>query len=206
MKGQCERLVLASANVDKVKEISAILFGCLGDAIELVPRPASVQEVEEDGETLLENARLKAVTLVRATGIDALSDDTGLEVEALGGAPGVYSARYAGEGATYEENVKKLLATLGNSPNRAALFRCVAFVAFASGEECYAEGVVSGTIARSPRGRGGFGYDPIFVPDEGDGRSFAEMSPAEKHRYSHRGRAFRSLSQLLKARGVGISS
>ena len=196
------RLVLASANPDKVAEIAAVLDDVLD--VELVPRPADVPDVVEDGETLLDNARLKARALVAATGLPAVADDTGLEVDALGGAPGVYSARYAGEGVTYADNVAKLLAELDALPDggaaRTARFRTVALAAFPDGTELSAEGVVEGTIARRARGNGGFGYDPVFVPLEGGGRTFAEMTPAEKHAISHRGRAFRSLAAALAER------
>lgn len=196
------RLVLASANPDKVVEISAVLSDAL--EVELIPRPDDVPEVVEDGETLLGNARLKARALVIATSLPAVADDTGLEVEALGGAPGVYSARYAGEDATYAANVAKLLAELGGRPDgggdRSARFRTVALVSFPDGSELWAEGAVEGTIARAASGTGGFGYDPVFVPSEGDGRTFAEMTSAEKNVISHRGRAFRALAAALATR------
>ena len=186
------RFVLATANADKAAEIAAILAG-----FELVPRPASVAEVDETGDTLEDNARLKAVALVEATGTAAVADDTGLEVEALGGAPGVRSSRFAGEGATYADNVAKLLRDLGGRPDRRARFRTVALARFPDGREVVAEGVVDGAIAARPRGTTGFGYDPVFVPDDGDGRTFAEMTSDEKHAVSHRGRAFRALAALL---------
>jgi XTP/dITP diphosphohydrolase len=196
------RLVLASANPDKVSEIAAILTGAL--EVDLVPRPPEVPDVVEDGVTLLDNARLKAQALVAATGLPAVADDTGLEVAALGGAPGVYSARYAGEDITYADNVAKLLRELDALPDgggtRAARFRTVALAAFPDGSELWAEGVVDGTIARETQGSGGFGYDPVFVPDEGGGRTFATMTADEKHAISHRGRAFRSLAAALAAR------
>jgi XTP/dITP diphosphohydrolase len=189
--------VLASANPDKAKEIGEIL----GAAVSLRPRPASVGEVEETGETLLDNARLKAQALVTATGMAAIADDTGLEVEALGGDPGVRSARYAGEDASYGDNVAKLLAALaGTGPHaRRARFRTVAVARWADGREVACEGEVEGVIAPEARGGSGFGYDPVFVPVEGDGRTFAEMTSAEKHRLSHRGRAFRALAAELQA-------
>jgi XTP/dITP diphosphohydrolase len=194
--------VLASANADKVVEISAVLSDAL--AVELIPRPDDVPDVVEDGETLLDNARLKARALVVATSLAAVADDTGLEVEALGGAPGVYSARYAGEDVTYAANVAKLLAELEGQPDggggRTARFRTVALVSFPDGSELWAEGVVDGTIAGAARGMGGFGYDPVFVPSEGDGRTFAEMTSAEKNVISHRGRAFRALAAALATR------
>jgi len=196
------RLVLASANPDKVAEIAAVLGDVLD--VELVPRPAAVPDVVEDGATLLDNARLKARALVAATGLAAVADDTGLEVDALGGAPGVYSARYAGEGVTYADNVAKLLVDLDALPDagaaRTARFRTIALAAFPDGAELSAEGVVEGTISPRARGNGGFGYDPVFVPLEGGGRTFAEMAPTEKHAISHRGRAFRSLAAALAER------
>lgn len=188
------RFVLASANPDKAREIAAILTGH-----DLVPRPADVPDVDETGETLEENARLKAVALVDATGEAAVADDTGLEVAALGGAPGVYSARYAGEDATYADNVAKLVRSLEGAGDRRARFRTVALARFPDGREVIAEGVVDGTITAEARGAAGFGYDPLFVPDEGDGRTFAEMTAEEKHAVSHRGRAFRALDALLGA-------
>jgi XTP/dITP diphosphohydrolase len=188
-------LVLASANPDKATEIAAIV----GDAVELRPRPPDLPDVVEDGDTLLANARLKAVAVSEAVGQAAVSDDTGLEVDALGGAPGVYTARFAGEGATYADNVAKLLVELEGVPveERGARFRTVALARFPDGREVVAEGVVAGTISTEARGEEGFGYDPLFVPDEGDGRTFAEMSADEKHALSHRGRAFRALAQAL---------
>jgi XTP/dITP diphosphohydrolase len=193
------QLVLASANPDKVKEIVAVLSGAL--PVELLPRPAGVPEVAEDADTLVGNARLKARALVTATGTAAVADDTGLEVEPLGGAPGVYSARYAGEDASYAANVDKLLRELAALADgggaRRACFRTVALVAFPDGSEVWAEGVLPGTIAPAGRGSNGFGYDPVFVPDDGDGRTFAEMQPAEKDAVSHRGRAFRALAVAL---------
>jgi XTP/dITP diphosphohydrolase len=169
--------------------------------VELVPRPEDVPEVVEDGTTLVDNARLKARALMRATGTAAVADDTGLEVDALGGAPGVYAARYAGEDATYADNVDKLLRELGalgdGGGERRARFKSIAFVAFPDGSEVWAEGVMEGTIAAAPRGDNGFGYDPVFQPDVGGGRTFAEMSAAEKDALSHLGRAFRSLARLL---------
>ena len=204
-RGATLRLVLASANPDKAAEIAAVLAGALD--VELVPRPPEVPDVVEDGATLLDNARLKARALVAATGLPAVADDTGLEVGALGGAPGVYSARYAGEGATYADNVAKLLAELDALPDgggaRAARFRTVALAAFPDGTEVWAEGMVDGTISREARGSAGFGYDPVFVPAEGGGRTFADMTPEAKHAISHRGRAFRALAAALADRPDG---
>ena len=186
------RLVLATANPDKAAEIVAIL-----DGVELLPRPPGVSDVAETGETLEANARLKAVALVDATGEPAVADDTGLEVVALGGAPGVRSSRYAGPEASYADNCEKLVRELAGADDRRARFRTVALVRFPDGREVAAEGAVEGTIAREPRGDAGFGYDRLFVPDEGDGRTFGEMTAAEKHALSHRGRAFRALATRL---------
>jgi XTP/dITP diphosphohydrolase len=193
------KLVLATANPDKAAEIAAVLLGA-GIDLELLERPADVPEVDETGETLEDNARLKAVALCRATGIAAVADDTGLEVDALGGAPGVYSARYAGEAASYADNVSKLLDALRDvpPPARTARFATVALARWPDGREVAAIGEVEGVIATEPRGSEGFGYDPVFVPIEGDGRSFAEMAPDEKHEVSHRGRAFRTLADGLR--------
>lgn len=193
------QLVVATANPDKAAEIRAVLLDA-GLDVELVPRPADVPEVDESGTTLEDNARLKAVALCRVTGLPAVADDTGLSVDALDGAPGVYSARYAGEDATYADNVEKLLGALaGVEPAaRTARFSTVALACWPDGREVVAIGEVEGVIATEARGTGGFGYDPLFVPVEGDGRSFAEMSAEEKHRVSHRGRAFRTLADGLK--------
>ncbi|HLM94876.1 MAG TPA: RdgB/HAM1 family non-canonical purine NTP pyrophosphatase [Acidimicrobiales bacterium] len=193
------RMVLATANPDKAAEIVALVADTVGDRVELVARPASVGEVEESGATLEDNARLKAVALVEATGLPAIADDTGLEVDALGGAPGVHSSRYSGEHASYDDNVAKLLLELDavgatGAGARRARFRTVAMACFPGGREVVAHGVVEGTIAAARRGNGGFGYDPVFVPDGGDGRTYAEMSSAEKNARSHRARAFRALA------------
>ncbi len=195
-----QTLVLASANRDKAAEISAILAAVPG--LTLVPRPEDVPDVDETGTTLVENARLKARALCAATGLAAVADDTGLEVDALDGAPGVYSARFAGEGATYADNVAKLLAELervgaAGPPARRARFATVALVAYPDGTEVWVEGAVVGTITPEARGTAGFGYDPLFAPDGFDGRTFAEMTPEEKHAVSHRGRAFRALAERL---------
>jgi XTP/dITP diphosphohydrolase len=194
------RMVLATANPDKAAEITEILGNVPGMVV--LPRPSSVHEVEETGDTLVDNARLKARALVDATGMPAVADDTGLEVEALGGAPGVYSSRFAGEHATYADNVTKLLAELvrvgAETPaRRTAKFRCVAMVAYPDGTDVWAAGEVAGVIAPKAVGGGGFGYDPVFAPEGYRGRTFAQMSAEEKHQTSHRGRAFRALADLL---------
>ena len=201
-----QTFVLASANRHKAAEIAAILGSVPG--VTLIPRPDDVPDVEETGETLEDNARLKAVALATATGMPAVADDTGLEVEALGGAPGVYSARFAGEGATYADNVAMLVSELDRvgaiTPDtRRARFRSVAFVAWPDGSELWVEGEVTGVITPDPQGEGGFGYDPLFAPDGFDGRTFAQMTPDEKHSVSHRGRAFRALAERLTERDAG---
>ena len=199
------RLILASANPDKAAEIADLLLPV--PALTLLPRPPSVPDVEETGETLLENARLKAKALVDATGEASVADDTGLEVDALDGAPGVYSARFSGEHATYADNVAKLLTELSAAgavrpEQRRATFHTVALVAFPDGSEIWTDGRVSGVISPEAVGHGGFGYDPVFAPDGGGGRTFAQMSPGEKHDVSHRGRAFRALAAKLVDRSL----
>jgi XTP/dITP diphosphohydrolase len=191
-------VVLASANPKKAAEIAEIL----GDRIALVPRPPEVPDVVEDADTFEGNARLKAVALVEATGLVALADDSGLQVDALGGEPGVFSARYAGEGASDADNVGKLLAALSavgavDPADRTARFRAVLVLRRPDGAEVVSDGVVEGTIASAPRGEGGFGYDPVFVPTDGDGRTFGEMDAAAKHAISHRGRSLRALLDQL---------
>jgi XTP/dITP diphosphohydrolase len=195
------RYVLATANPDKAAEVRQILCGALGET-ELLERPSDVPEVKEDGDTLEANARLKALALVNATGLAAIADDTGLEVDALGGAPGVYAARYAGEQATYGDNVAKLIEELHGVPlsERTARFRTVALARFPDGSELIGIGEVAGCIGTEPRGGSGFGYDPVFMPDGGGDRTFAEMTPEEKHSLSHRGRAFRALAARLEGR------
>jgi XTP/dITP diphosphohydrolase len=189
------RVVCASANPDKVREIEDLLVG----VVELLPRPAHVPDVVEDADTLLGNARLKARALVAATGLPAVADDTGLEVDALNGAPGVRTARYAGDDASYADNRRHLLDALSDVTGalRKARFRTVVVLAFPDGSEVVAEGECRGAIADTERGERGFGYDSVFVPGDGDGRTFAEMSIADKHAMSHRGRAFRRLAELL---------
>jgi XTP/dITP diphosphohydrolase len=198
---------MASANPDKAAEIAAIFESV--PRLVLLPRPATVPDVEETGDTLVDNARLKARALVDATGIAAVADDTGLEVEALGGAPGVYSARFAGKHATYADNVAKLLSELtavgADSPERrTAKFRSVAMVAYPDGSDTWADGEVTGVITAEALGDAGFGYDPVFAPDGYSGRTFAQMTAGEKHQISHRGRAFRALAAQLE--GVPRSS
>ena len=188
-------IVLASANPHKVREIRDLLKGW-----SLAPRPDSVPDVDEVEETLVGNARLKATALVKATGHPAVADDTGLEVDALGGRPGVHSKRYASEDATDEENVAFLLKELEGVAfdDRTARFRTIAFLGNPDGQDVVGDGVVEGLISEEPLGTNGFGYDVVFIPDEGDGRTFAEMTTGEKHAISHRGRAFRNLREQVE--------
>jgi XTP/dITP diphosphohydrolase len=193
-------LVIASANPDKAAELRELLVGELGPAVAIWPRPDYVGEIEETGETLEENARLKAETISQATGLASIADDTGLEVHALGGAPGVYSARYAGEDASYADNVSKLLDELVGHDDRSARFRTVCVISFPDGTELVAEGAVDGLIGTEAAGRSGFGYDPLFRPLADSSRSYAELSAAEKHEVSHRGLAVRNVARLLRAK------
>lgn len=195
-------LVCATANAGKVAELCSIL----GEVVELLPRPAAVPEVVEDSGTLLGNARLKATAIATAAGAAAIADDTGLEVSALGGLPGVESATFAGAGAGDIENRQKLLAELDGVADRRARFRTIAMVVWPGGDEVFAEGVCDGEITDAERGTRGFGYDSVFVPAGGDGRSFAEMTADEKHALSHRGKAFRALVRALVARDGGSES
>jgi XTP/dITP diphosphohydrolase len=193
------QLVCASANPDKVAEIAAILAG----VVDLVPRPSDVPDVVEDADTLTGNARLKAAAICAATGLPAVSDDTGLFVRALDGAPGVYAARYAGEAATYADNRAKLLQRLGDTADRRARFVSAVMVVWPDGREIAVEGVCEGTIASSELGERGFGYDPVFIPDDGDGRSFAQMTDNEKNQISHRARALHALLEALQTADEG---
>ena len=201
------RLVCASANPDKVAEIQDLLRG----VVELLARPDIVGDIVEDADTLVGNARLKARAICNATGLPAVADDTGLEVDALGGAPGVHTARFAGPDATYADNRRKLLRELQGvaAAQRTARFRTVALVAYPDGSEVWVEGVCEGHIAQAERGERGFGYDAVFVPNPGGAanvadrtfadRTFAEMTVEEKHALGHRGAAFRALAARLRA-------
>jgi XTP/dITP diphosphohydrolase len=191
--------VLATANPHKAEEIQAILQGL---SITLLPRPSDVPDVEEDGETLEENALKKARALVDATGHAAIADDTGLFVDVLDGLPGVRSARYAGEDATDEENVVKLLDALRDIPTaeRTARFRTVAAVAYPDGSWFVVDGELPGHIADAPRGTNGFGYDAVFVPEGAKGLTLGEVSAETKNALSHRGNAFRELAEAFAAR------
>ena len=188
-------VVMASANPDKVQEIALLME----DVVDIQPRPPEIPDVVEDADTLEGNARLKAVAIATATGLPAIADDTGLEIDHIGGAPGVFTARFAGEDATYADNVAKTLTVLDGvaTDQRTARFRTVALLARPDGTEVVAHGVVEGTIAEEPRGDSGFGYDPIFIPNDADGLTFSEMTSEAKHAISHRGRAFRALKAQL---------
>ncbi|OGP96002.1 MAG: non-canonical purine NTP pyrophosphatase, RdgB/HAM1 family [Deltaproteobacteria bacterium RBG_19FT_COMBO_56_10] len=194
------KVVLATKNAGKAKEIGRMLEGSGVEIISLEGFP-EVELPPETGKTMKENALLKARAAAGATGLPALADDSGLEVDFLGGAPGVYSARYSGEKATDEENWKKLLRELEGVPaeKRAARFRCaIALVGFDAEEHLF-EGVFEGLIAEAPRGTGGFGYDPVFFVPEA-GRTAAELAPDEKNRISHRARALDALKAFLSTR------
>lgn len=196
-------LVSATANRSKLAEIRRVL----GDAVVVEERPADVGDVVEDAGTFVGNARLKAQAILHATGRPALADDSGLEVDALDGEPGVDAAYYAGPEATAADNRRKLLAALdGVAPEqRTARMRSLALIAWPDGSETVTEGTCEGRILETERGDGGFGYDSLFVPDAGDGRTFAEMSLDEKHALSHRRQAFERLLESLAMRRSGES-
>jgi XTP/dITP diphosphohydrolase len=189
-----ERIVLATRNRHKIEEIRRI---CRDWAIEWVT-DVEIPAVEETGSTYLENALLKARATAEATGVAALADDSGIEVDALGGAPGPRSSRYAGEDASDEDNLRSLLRATAGVPTggRTARYRAVAVIAWPGGREVHAEATCEGLLETRPRGDGGFGYDPIFVP-LGLDRTMAELSRDEKDRISHRGNALRALASRL---------
>jgi XTP/dITP diphosphohydrolase len=193
------RLVCASANPKKVAEIARLL----PQWVQLLPRPEHVGDVEETAPTLEGNAIIKAVEIANAAEEWAIADDTGLEVTALGGAPGVRSARFAGENATDAENRALLLEQLQGIADRSARFRTVVALVNSKGEMHFVSGECVGLIAEVESGSSGFGYDSIFIPADGDGRTFAEMSADEKDAISHRGRALAQLPSLL-ARLFGL--
>jgi XTP/dITP diphosphohydrolase len=190
--------VLATANPHKTEEMRAILAP-LG--VDLLDRPLDVPDVDETGDTLEENALLKARALVTASGRAAIADDTGLFVDALDGRPGVHSARFAGETASYDDNVTKLLAELEEVPEpRTARFVTVIAVAYPDGTAFSVERQLPGAITRARAGDQGFGYDPVFMPDETDGRTMAQLTAREKNDLSNRGRALRALFEELAQR------
>lgn len=185
-------LYFASANQNKIKEVNALL------PPSMVVR--GIQglvngDLEETGETLQENALMKARAIYNLTGVPSFADDTGLEVESLNGEPGVFSARYAGPQRNDADNINKLLSELKGKPSRKARFRTV--IAFVNGDEQHLfEGIVNGRISEQLKGENGFGYDPVFVPDGGE-QTFAEMSLTDKNAISHRGRAFRAFAAFM---------
>ena len=188
-----DRLVVASKNQDKLREIEAVLLGMglVGEIVTGLEWP----DVEETEPTLEGNALLKARAVATATGLPALADDTGLEVDALDGAPGVRSARFAGEQASYSDNVQVLLKKLSHQTERSARFRTVMALVIPGGREIVAEGRLVGSIIDVPRGDLGFGYDPVF---EFDGRTLAELGTVEKNAISHRARALQALAEKLR--------
>jgi XTP/dITP diphosphohydrolase len=195
------KLLLASANRGKLRELRAILEGLPVELVGLDDAGAGEPpEVEETGDTFLENALLKARAYADWSGLAAVADDSGLEVDALGGAPGVRSARYAGQGASDQANLDKLLAELTGVPpeRRTARFRCTAVLVDPAAGEWHAGGAWEGRLLDAPRGTGGFGYDPVFVPDGWD-RTSAEVDQATKDAASHRGKAFRALRPAIEA-------
>ena len=190
------KIVLATHNHDKEIELQHSLRG-LGIDICLLSEYPDIGEIEETGTTLLENSLLKARTVHDRTGLPAIADDTGLEIDALDGAPGVYSARFAGLNATYEDNVNKLLSVMENVPDdmRSARFRTV--ISFVDEiQELWTEGFIDGKITESPRGNMGFGYDPVFYVPRLE-KTFAELSTDEKNKISHRGIALQKLRKIL---------
>ena len=193
------RIVCASANPHKVEELARLLPSW----VELVARPSDVGDIDEDAPTLEGNAIIKAVEIANYASEWAIADDTGLEVDALNGAPGVRSARFAGEQATDSENRALLLVKLDGVVNRSARFRTVVALVSSKGDIHFVGGECAGTIADSERGDSGFGYDSLFIPTDGDGRTFAEMTGPEKDAVSHRGRALAQLPELL-ARIFGL--
>jgi XTP/dITP diphosphohydrolase len=186
------RLVVASKNQDKVGEIEAVLggVGLVGEVVQGLDWP----DVDETGSTLEENALLKARAVMEAVGLPAVADDTGLEVAALDGRPGVETARYAGRDASYSDNVRRLLGEMEGVADRKARFRTVVALVMPDGAELVAEGALDGVIAAEPRGSGGFGYDPVF---EVEGRTLSEMGVETKNMLSHRAKALQTLAGML---------
>ena len=193
-----DRIAIASRNPGKIREIRSICADWPVEWVTADEHEGPWPDVEETGQTYLENARLKARAVAEDVGVPSVADDSGIEVDALGGAPGPRSARYAGEGATDEENLRMLIRAVAGVPaaGRTARYRCVATLAWPNGGEVWAEGTCEGTLLSKPRGTGGFGYDPIFVPAGWD-ETMAELPAQEKDRISHRGQAFRALRDLV---------
>ena len=198
------KIVIATRNRHKAVELQTLLHGVGYDAVRLdeIDPDGKIPEVEETGTTFKENALLKAQAIAKATGLPAIGDDTGLEVDALGGAPGIFSARYSGENCTYEDNVKKLLRELSDvaDDRRTAHFKTVAVYVHKE-TELSAEGVVEGVITEKEEGVGGFGYDPVFSVLDMK-KTYAQLADEEKNRVSHRGKAIRSLIEKLRENGL----
>jgi XTP/dITP diphosphohydrolase len=195
------RIAIATRNAHKLRELERICADWPTEWVTVTNHDLTAfPDVEETGDTYLDNALLKARAVAAALEIPALADDSGIEVDALGGKPGVRSARYAGQGASDERNLQELIRAIRGVPasGRTARYRCVAALALPDGTVMHADGTCEGSLTKDPRGDGGFGYDPIFVP-AGWERTMAELAPEEKDRISHRGRAFRSLRGLLEA-------
>jgi XTP/dITP diphosphohydrolase len=194
------QIALATRNAHKLRELRRICASWPVEWVSVETRdPASFPDVEETGDTYLDNAALKARAIAAALDLPALADDSGIEVDALGGRPGPRSARYAGEAATDEQNLVALIQAIRGIPaaGRTARYRCVAALAQPDGTLVHADGTCEGTLRTNPAGERGFGYDPIFVPVGWD-RTMAELTDEEKDRISHRGRAFRALRELLE--------
>ena len=198
------KIVIATRNRHKAVELQTLLHGAGYDAVQLdeIDPDGKIPEVEETGTTFKENALLKAHAIAKATGLPSVADDTGLEVDALGGAPGIFSARYSGENCTYEDNVKKLLRELSDvaDDRRTAHFKTVAVYVHKE-TELSAEGVVEGVITEKEEGVGGFGYDPVFSVLDMK-KTYAQLADEEKNRVSHRGKAIRSLIEKLRENGL----
>ena len=194
------KIIFASGNKGKIREASEIL----GEAYEIIT-PASLgitEEIEETGSTLKENSLIKAEYLYNKTGMNVFADDTGLEVDALGGAPGVHSARYATDGHDFDANIDKLLSELSKHPGepRTARFKSVVTLII-NGERHFFEGAIEGRIAESRSGVNGFGYDPVFIADAYPGRTFAEVPEEDKNAVSHRGKSLRAMAEWLQENG-----
>ena len=199
-----KEIVLATRNRHKSEELAALLGG-LGIQIRTVADFPTAPEVEEDGTTCEANAIKKAITIARATGLTAIADDTGLEVDALAGRPGVFAARYAGEQATYEDNCRKLLQELAGVPlrKRTARFLTIAAIASPGGNVQTTRGVLEGLITEECRGKRGFGYDPVFLVPE-LGKTLAELTAGEKNLISHRAKAFGKIREILCGHLVNV--
>jgi XTP/dITP diphosphohydrolase len=197
------RIALATRNTHKLRELRRICADWPTEWVSVEDGDSTrFPDVEETGDTYLENAALKARAVAAALGLPALADDSGIEVDALGGRPGPRSARYAGASATDEQNLTALIQAIRGIPagGRTARYRCVAALAYPDGALVHADGTCEGTLRTHPAGSGGFGYDPMFMPIGRD-RTMAELTDQEKDRISHRGRAFRGLRELLEVAG-----